>query len=110
RSKALGHPTQSLKNRVVIRPKAQHPPEALVERGERAIAGGVILDDHDGHRWRQHTSHRSDSAGCMTWLKADLAAVGECDGLIRVGCPSLEQYGADDRAAHRTAHALPGDR
>src|SRR5258708_40309320 len=54
--------------------------------------------------------HRTNRIVVMAWLVSDLTARGQLAGLFLVLRPALVETGPDDRAPHRTAHALPGDR
>src|SRR6185437_7425300 len=86
-----------------VRAEAQHLAKTLVEGAVRAVAGGRVLDDEKRHRRTDDAGHRSDGAVVVTRLERDRAGIDETRRGFDRWRPTLEEHGADDRTAHRSA-------
>jgi hypothetical protein len=95
RSKLAGHPVQALQHTRVVGAEPQHLAQALVEVGEGTATVGLVVDHQDGHRRRDHPSHRSDGGGGVARSEGDLARLELVDRTVGVGSPALEQSRPD---------------
>ena len=67
---------------VAVGAVAQHLAEALVERGEGAVAEGRVLDDPDRHRGGDDAGHRADGRVVVAGRERDRARGGQPLGLL----------------------------
>ena len=103
-------PFQAVDDLVAEGAEAENLAEALVHGAVRVVAGGLVDDLPDRHRIGHDTGHRADRVVVVAGVKGDLARGGQLFGLLLVGGEALVDEAADDGAADRAAHFIPGDR
>src|SRR5262249_19924301 len=103
----LLHPAQAFQHTGIVRPVAQHFPQALIQRAVGPVPMRTVFHHHEWHTGCDDAGHWSDSAEAVTGLPGDPPRLHEALCLVQVSGTAFVRPRPKHGTAHGAAHGFP---